>query len=161
MPFELRPIPNPTLEPEGDYLKNAWADSIYPMAERMGVKMVLPKVSPQPHTHLAFEGFQYAKEQGKGNEYNHRMFTAFFQEEQDIGDVGVLTTLAGEIGLDKDEFREALESRKYKETHLQVLQHAYDEAQITAVPTFMIGKRVLRGLYDKESLEQVIEEEMK
>jgi predicted DsbA family dithiol-disulfide isomerase len=41
------------------------------------------------------------------------------------------------------------------------LQHAYDEAQITAVPTFMIGKRVLRGLYDKESLEQVIEEEMK
>jgi predicted DsbA family dithiol-disulfide isomerase len=161
MPFELRPIPNPTLEPEGDYLQNGWTNSIYPMAERMGVKMVLPKVSPQPHTHLAFEGFQYAKEQGKGNEYNHRMFTAFFQEELDIGDIGVLTELAGEVGLNKDEFREALETRKYKEIHQQALQHAYNEAQITAVPTFMIGKRVLRGLYDQEALEQVIEEEMK
>jgi predicted DsbA family dithiol-disulfide isomerase len=131
------------------------------MAERMGFKMVLPKVSPQPHTHLAFEGFQYANEQGKGNEYNHRMFTAFFQEEQDIGDVEVLTALAGEVGLNQDEFKKALETRKYKETHQQALQHAYQEAQITAVPTFIIGKRVLRGLYDKEALEQVIEEAMK
>lgn len=161
MPFELRPVPNPTLEPEGDYLQNAWANSIYPMAERMGINIVLPKVSPQPHTHLAFEGLQYAKEQGKGNEYNHRMLTAFFQEGQDIGDIEVLTALAGEVGLNRDEFKEALETRKYKETHQQALQHAYDEAQITAVPTFMIGKRVLRGLYDKEALEQVIEEEIK
>jgi predicted DsbA family dithiol-disulfide isomerase len=160
MPFELRPTPNPTLEPEGDYLQNAWNSSIYPMAERMGVKMVLPKVSPQPHTHLAFEGFQYAKEQEKGNEYNHRMFTAFFQDEKDIGDIGVLTTLAGEVGLNEAEFKEALETRKYKERHQKALQHAYNEAQITAVPTFMIGKRVLRGLYDKEALEQVIEEEV-
>jgi predicted DsbA family dithiol-disulfide isomerase len=161
MPFELRPSPTPTLEPEGEYLQNAWNNSIYPMAERMGVKMVLPKVSPQPHTHLAFEGFQYAKEQGKGNEYNHRMFTAFFQDGLDIGDTQVLTELAGEVGLNETDFEEVLEARKYKEIHQQALQHAYNEAKITAVPTFMIGKRVLRGLYDKEALEQVIEEEMK
>lgn len=77
---------------------------MYPMSEQYGVKMVLPRVSPQPHTHLAFEGFQYAKEQGKGNAYNHRMFKAFFQEELDIGQVDVLVKLAGEIGLNEAEY---------------------------------------------------------
>jgi predicted DsbA family dithiol-disulfide isomerase len=94
MPFELRPFPNPTLRPEGDYLQSTWKQSVYPIAERMGVKIVLPKVSPQPYTHLACEGFQCAKEHGKGNEYNHRMFTAFFQEEQDIGDIEILVQIA-------------------------------------------------------------------
>ncbi len=97
---------------------------MYPMSEQYGVKMVLPRVSPQPHTHLAFEGFQYAKEQGKGNAYNHRMFKAFFQEELDIGQVDVLVKLAGEIGLNEAEYREALESGKYRGAHKQALAHA-------------------------------------
>lgn len=91
MPFELRPYPTPTLKPEGDYLQNGWKNNVYPTAERFGVKIILPNVSPQPYTHLAFEGFQYAKEYGKGNNYNHRVLKAFFQEEQDIGKVEVLT----------------------------------------------------------------------
>ena len=108
MPFELRPEPNPTLRPEGDYLQRAWSQSVYPMAERMGVPIVLPKVSPQPHTHTAFEGYQYARELGKGNDYNIRVLEAFFRDGQDIGDVGVLTKVAGEVGLDAKEFEEAL-----------------------------------------------------
>lgn len=91
MPFELRPYPNETLRPEGDYLQRTWKQSVYPMADRMGIKIVLPNVSPQPYTHLAFEGFQYAKEKGRGNEYNIRLLRAFFQEEQDIGNMNVLT----------------------------------------------------------------------
>ncbi|MGP3561269.1 DsbA family oxidoreductase [Geobacillus sp. BK01] len=160
MPFELRPYPNETLRPEGEYLQKTWKEHVYPMAERMGIPIVLPRVSPQPYTHLAFEGYQYAKEKGKASEYNHRMFTAFFQEEQDIGDIDVLTKLAGEIGLNEDEFRQALVTRKYKEAHEQALRHAYEEANITAVPTFVIGDAVLTGVRSKEMLEKVIQQEM-
>ena len=71
MPFELRPYPNETLRPEGEYLQRAWTKSVYPIARQMGVAIKLPTVSPQPHSHLAFEGFQYANEHGRGNEYNH------------------------------------------------------------------------------------------
>src|SRR3954447_20633866 len=117
MPFELRPYPNETLRPEGDYLQRAWRQSVYPIARRMGVPIVLPGVSPQPHTHLAFEGYQYAKEHGKGNDYNVRVLEAFFRDGQDIGDVGVLTRLAGEVGLDSHELEEALRSRKYRDAH--------------------------------------------
>src|SRR5688572_5042849 len=97
MPFELRPEPHETLRPEGDYLRAAWERSVYPIARRMGVPITLPRVSPQPHTHLAFEGYQFAKECGKGNEYNRRVLEAFFVEGKDIGDAGVLTELAGEV----------------------------------------------------------------
>ncbi|MDQ3292821.1 MAG: DsbA family oxidoreductase [Bacteroidota bacterium] len=160
MPFELRPYPTPTLKPEGDYLQSVWEQSVYPMAQQIGVPIKLPRVSPQPYTHLAFEGYQYAKEQGKAQEYNERMLKAFFQEEQDIGNVDVLIKLAGEIGLDENEFREILENRKYQASHQQALKHAYEEAKISAVPTITIGSRVLRGMHSKETIERVIAEEI-
>src|SRR4029079_19039542 len=90
MPYGLRPYPNPTLRPEGDYLRRAWSQSVYPIARQMGVPITLPPMSPQPHTHLAFEGYQYAREHGKDNDYNHRVLEAFFVEGQDIGNIGVL-----------------------------------------------------------------------
>ena len=160
MPFELRPFPNETLRPEGDYLQRAWTNSVYPIARRMGVPITLPTVSPQPHTHLAFEGFQFAKEHGKGGEYNHRVLSAFFVESRDIGDIGVLTKLAGEVGLNETEFEEALTSRKYREAHQRALRHAYEEAGGTGVPMFVIGDQTLTGLQDRATLEAVIEKEL-
>jgi predicted DsbA family dithiol-disulfide isomerase len=72
----------------------------------------------------------------------------------------VLTKLAGEVGLDQEEFEEALRTRKYREAHRQALRHAYGEASVTGVPMFVIGSRVLTGLQDRETLEAVIEAEM-
>lgn len=160
MPFELRPFPQPTLRPEGEYLQRAWSQSVYPLARRMGVPIILPPVSPQPHTHLAFEGYHYAKEHGKGNAYNHRVLEAFFVEGQDIGDAGVLTRLAGEVDLATEEFRQALATRKYREVHQHALRHAYEEAGISAVPAFVIGQTVLTGLQSNEALARVIDAEL-
>ncbi len=156
MPFELRPSPAPRLRPEDDYLQNAWTGSVYPMAKQMGVAMILPRISPQPYSHLAFEGYQHAREHGKANQYNLRIFEAFFQEEKDIGKVEVLSELAAEVGLDLDSFEQDLEARKYQEAHKQALHHAYHEARISAVPTFHIGELVLQGLQSRENLEQAI-----
>jgi predicted DsbA family dithiol-disulfide isomerase len=158
MPFELRPYPAETLRPEGDYLQRAWRQSVYPIARRMGVPINLPAVSPQPHTHLAFEGFQYARAHGKGAEYNHRVLGAFFVEGRDIGDIGVLTRLAGEVGLNEPEFGEALRARTYREAHRRALRHAYEEAGVTGVPMFVIGDWVLTGLQDRETLAAAIDE---
>jgi predicted DsbA family dithiol-disulfide isomerase len=156
MPFELRPEPHPTLRPEGDYLQRAWQQSVYPIARQMGVRITLPPVSPQPHTHLAFEGHQYAREHGKGNQYNHRVLKAFFVQGQHIGRIDVLTKLAGEVGLNEEEFEDALRTRTYREAHQRALRHAYEDAGVTGVPMFVIGSQVLTGLQDKETLEAVI-----
>lgn len=156
LPFELRPAPQPTLKPEDNYLQTVWRQSVYPLARKMGVEIKLPTISPQPHTHLAFEGYQYAKEHGKGNDYNDRMLRAFFQEDQDIGQLDVLTKLASEIGLNGAEFKAALETRKYKTIHQQALKYAREQIGINSVPTFKIGDRILPGLLSQETLEQAI-----
>lgn len=159
LPFELRPYPNPTLRPEGEYLQRAWRDSVYPLAEKLGVDIRLPQVSPQPYTHLAHEGMLFAKEHGKANEYNHAVMKAFFQKSEDIGNPDVLARIAGEVGLNEEEFCRALENPRYRQTHHQLLREAY-ELGITAVPTFFIGRRRLQGLYPKEVLGEIIEEEL-
>lgn len=154
-PFELRPYPTPTLKPEDEYLPRVWRQSVYPMAAQLGVAIKLPSISPQPHTNLAFEGFQYAREKGKGEEYTTRMFEAFFKEDKDLGDLDVLTQLAREVGLDQDKYRQALESRKYKEAHQNELEQSY-KLGIQAVPTFYIGGQYYPGVLPKEQLKRII-----
>jgi predicted DsbA family dithiol-disulfide isomerase len=86
---------------------------------------------------------------------------AFFVEGQDIGQIDLLTELAGEVGLDEREFEEALRTRKYRKAHRQALRHAYEEAGVSGVPMFVIGEQVLTGLQDRQTLEAVIGEELK
>jgi predicted DsbA family dithiol-disulfide isomerase len=54
-------------------------------------------------------------------------------EGQDIGQIDVLTRLAGEVGLNEKEFEEALRTRKYREAHRRALRHAYEQAGVTGV----------------------------
>ncbi|MGV9522326.1 DsbA family oxidoreductase [Streptomyces griseus] len=155
MPFELRPHPQPTLRPEDDYLPDIWKRAVYPMARRLGVDITLPDVSPQPYTALAFEGYQYAAEHGLGTAYTRRMFRAFFQESQDLGQVDVLVTLAGEIGLDEAGFRAALADGTYRARHQEALREAAAH-RVQAVPTLLIGDTRIEGVPRPAQLRKAI-----
>ena len=156
-----RPYPTPTLEPDGDYLQNGWRDSIYPMAERMGVRIVLPSVSPQPYTKLAFEGALAARDEGKAEAYNHRMFTAFFQDELDIGNADVLGDCAAEIGMDRKNFRAALDDSLHRQECEEQLRFGRDILAINSVPTFVIDNRLgIPGMVPKETLVSVFRDQL-
>lgn len=154
-PFELRPEPTPTLRPEGDYLQSTWQQVVYPMAERRGVPIVLPAVSPQPYSRLAFEGFAYAAERGLGQRYVQRIFQAFFVKQRDIGRPAVLTDVAAGLGLDADDFRAALDSGRYAQAHQQALRRARD-LEITTVPTLLVDGRRLEGVPSAEALHRLL-----
>ncbi len=154
-PFELRPEPTSAPRPEDDDLQSAWQQVVYPMAERMGVPIVAPRVSPQPSSRLAFEGFAYAEEHGLGRRYTERMFWTFFVRQRDIGCPEVLTGVAEELGLDADDFRAALDSGRYAQTHQQALRRARD-LEITAVPTFLVDGRRLEGVPSAEALHRLL-----
>ncbi|HEX2298630.1 MAG TPA: DsbA family protein [Pseudonocardiaceae bacterium] len=155
-PFELRPEPTPTLRPEGEYLQSTWQQVVYPMAERMGVPIVLPAVSPQPYSRLAFEGFAYADEHGLGQRYTERTFRAFFVEQRDIGRPDELQAIANDLGLDADDFRQALDSGRYADLHQQALRHA-EQLRVTVVPTFLVEDRRLEGMPAAESLYELLD----
>lgn len=156
-PFELRPYPVPTLRVEDDYLPRVWRTSVYPMAERLGVRIVLPRISPQPRTRLAFELFAMAEEQDLGHPFSMRVFRAFFQEERNIGDTEVLVELAAEVGLDPAAAREALDTGKYEQTHRDALRHAIEDIGVSVVPTILIGNQRLEGVPDVRTLQNAID----
>jgi predicted DsbA family dithiol-disulfide isomerase len=157
MPFELRPYPAPTLRPEGGYLQNAWKNSVYPLAESLGVEIRLPDVSPQPYTRLAFEGLEFAKDHGRGDAYNSGVMRAFFQRSEDIGEIDVLVRVASEAGLDAEAFRRALVEHTYAEPVAELLRHANEEVRVQGVPLFVIGDVKMHGVQTREALEAVID----
>ena len=144
MPFELRAYPTPTLRPEDEYLPNAWKHSVYPTAERMGVDIKLPTISPQPYTRTAFLGLQYAAEHGKADEYVDAVLRAFFQKNLDIGDMQVLETIVSELGLPADGLDAAVESEERNAKHDAVLRQA-QALGIRAVPSVAVGNQVYSG----------------
>lgn len=145
MPFELRPQPMPTLRPEDEYLPDIWARSVYPMASEMGVPIKLPTISPQPYTRLAFEGFQHARRHGKEEHYVDAVLKAFFQADQDIGLVSVLSAVAGSIGLSPTDFSRDLHQGTYRQTHVAALAVARNQG-IRSVPTIMVGSQHFQGV---------------
>jgi predicted DsbA family dithiol-disulfide isomerase len=157
MPFELRPYPTPTLRPEDRYLQTVWPQSVYPLAERFGVELRLPSVSPQPHTALAWQGYQFARANGLGHAYNDLVLRAFFQEDQDIGRIDVLTQIALRAGLDPVDFEVALRDGRYRDAHEQALSMARTQG-VNGVPAFRIGKRWLPGVQEAGALEQALRE---
>lgn len=155
-PFELRPDPVPTLRVEDEYLPAVWRTSVYPMAERLGISIVLPGISPQPRTGKAFEAFAFAEERGLGDAFSMRALRAFFQEERDIGDIDVLVQLAQDVGLDGGDVRRALLEGTFTQTHQEALRHAREEANITAVPTIIIGDQRIQGVPRPGALKDAI-----
>jgi predicted DsbA family dithiol-disulfide isomerase len=154
-PIELRPWPDKTLRPEDNYLPDVWKASVYPLAEQLKVRLKLPSISPQPYSRLAHEGYQFAERAGKAGVYNQRVFSAFFQDDRDIGDLDVLTSLAGELGLDESEFRAALEAGEFTAAHNAALVQAAGLG-IHSVPGVWINGQAVALTYDIDTLRSIL-----
>lgn len=157
-PFELRPAPEPTLRPEDPYLPSVWQRSVYPLAQRLGVPIRLPSISPQPRTAKAFELLAMAQDEGLDHAYSMRVLRAFFQEGQDIGNPERLIGIAAEVGLDPAMARQALESGTYAQRHREAQRHAREEMQITSVPTIVVGRQVFRGTPPLDALKRALDQ---
>ncbi|GAB3271016.1 DsbA family oxidoreductase [Microbacterium lacusdiani] len=111
----------------------------------------------QQHTNTvkAHELIHFAKEHGRQVEMTERLMSAYFVEGRHVGRVDELVELAGEVGLDADAARDALESDHYLPAVRQ------DQAQarafgINGVPFFVIdGKYGVSGAQPPEAFAQV------
>lgn len=164
IPYELTQEPEERVDTYHDETRREkWAKTLLPVARNLGIDMKLPpKVIPRPYTRLAFEGYHFAKEHGLGERYNDRVFTAYFVEEQDIGELDVLCRLAKECGLDAAAFREALELGTYTELEKNLVSYAVNELHVECVPTIFIGDTRVEGeIYSKEKFEELIKQAIK
>lgn len=155
-PFELRPEPAPLLDPNSDYIRTSWEQSVLPLSKQLEIEMKRPTVIPR--TRLAHEAAAYADTQGKANEMVDALYAAYQQQGRDIGRIDVLTDVGESIGLDVEALRDALQNRTMKHQVDARLALA-KQMNVTAVPYFVIaGRYALRGLVSADQLQSVIEQ---
>ena len=153
--FELRPDPVPTLDPKGDYLERAWRNSVYPLAERLGVTMRLPPV--QPRTRLAHEAAHWARACGRFDDFNAEIFRAFFEDGRDIGRIEVLSSIASELGLDDVALSRALDAGEFRASVLEDEAEA-EELGVGGVPAFVANRlAALSGAQTVANLKKLVE----
>ena len=154
-PYELTPEPKERVDTYHDPRRRASYQILVEPCRQMELDMKLPpKVIPRPYTRLAFEGWYYACDRGKGEEYNDLLYRAYFIRELDIGEVSVLAALAGEIGLDEADFTKALLDSRYTEKERQAVTYAREVLKPQGVPTiYMDGKKI--GLSDYTEAEML------
>ena len=133
--FELRPEPQPTLDPDGDYLHNVWESAVYPMAEARGMAIRLPPV--QPRSRLAAVAAAFAQQENAFAPLHEALFRAFFEEGLDIGDRSVLLDIATTCGLDSAALHRALDDPALA-ARVQADEDLAARIGITGVPAMLI-----------------------
>lgn len=135
-------------------MQNAWRNSVYPLAERLGVTMRLPPV--QPRSRLAHEAAQWARGRGRFEEMHAAIFRAFFERGEDIGEAETLAGLAAGLGLDGGALRRALEAREFEPGVVEDEREAA-ALGVGAVPAFVAGRRAAAsGVQTAEGLRALV-----
>lgn len=109
------------------------------------------------NSRLAQELGKWAEEQGRGNEFRHAVYRAFFVGGVNIALIDELVRIAAAIGLPADEARTVLAERSCAAAVDADWQRAMDLG-ITAVPTHLCGGRRLTGFAAYEDFLRLIGE---
>ncbi len=153
--FELRPKPAPLPDATSDRFKQMWESSIYPLADTIGVKMKMPTV--KPYSRKTHEAVKWAESIGNFNEYKEAVFRAYFERNENIGEIETLLSIARNLKLDKESLQKSLETNEFLES---VLIDEKDAASmgINGVPAFIADRKSgFSGLQTVENLRMLIE----
>jgi predicted DsbA family dithiol-disulfide isomerase len=159
--FELRPLYAPPMPPDQEQaykerIAAAWPRTSQMARDHFGVEMKHHRWGIK--SRLALEGAKYAEAQGVGEAYHQAMFKAHFIEDRDFGDLQILADLAVEVGLNRAEFIQAIESGAYaQQVDTDVAQaHAYG---INGVPAALIQQKYLvSGAQPLEALQNIAQQ---
>jgi predicted DsbA family dithiol-disulfide isomerase len=113
-----------------------------------------------PNSQLALLISEFARKEGKFEEFHELVFDNYWKEGKDIGDISLLLDLAESIGLKKDEILDYIKSdeplNKIKKATMELGRYG-----INGVPTFIIGDKIVVGAqpYDvfQKAVSQVLE----
>jgi predicted DsbA family dithiol-disulfide isomerase len=98
---------------------------------------------------------KWADEMGKADAYHKAVFRAYFADGIDISDVAILKDLCKEIGLDPAEAEKIIVERAYKKAVDEDWEYSL-RVGISAVPSFLVGGRIVVGAQPYEMLEKLV-----
>ena len=103
-----------------------------------GINFRFSGIPMRPNTLNAHRVIRWAQGQDLGEAASERLHKAFFEDHLDIGDLAVLTQLAGEIGLDGDIVASLLQSDQDRQAVLDEEQF-YRRLGVQGVPCFIFN----------------------
>lgn len=131
-------------------------NNIINAAKAVGLAFNFDKLQPT-NTFDAHRLSHYAKDQGKFKAYTEAVMKSYFTDSLNISDFGVLTAIAGEVGLDRAEALRILESSAFTDEVRQDEDNAHSR-QINGVPYFLFnGKESISGAQAVDTFVAVIE----
>lgn len=134
----------------------AMMQQVLDMAEKSGVNINYD-IAKFTNTVTAHHVFQYAKEQGKGNEFFKRFYEAHFNQGEVLSDEETIVRLAEEVGLDGEKVHQIIESKAYSNEVTQDLSESR-QVGVQGVPFFVFdNKYALSGARPTEYFTQVLE----
>jgi predicted DsbA family dithiol-disulfide isomerase len=108
-----------------------------------------------PNTRRAHEATEFAKEAGRLLPFHRAVFRAYWEDEENIGDVKVLCRIGAECGLDAAELRGALEVGRFASLVEEQIEWSR-AVGITGVPTCVFDEKFsLVGAQDYEVFRDV------
>ena len=125
------------------------------LADEVGIKFTFS--GKLPNSRLALYFSEFARKEGKFNEFHELLFDTYWKDGKDIGDLPLLLDLAESIGLDKNKLQDYIESDEPQKV-LKKTNLGLGNVRITGVPTFIIGDRVVVGAQPYEVFQKVITE---
>jgi predicted DsbA family dithiol-disulfide isomerase len=150
LPFDL----HPEYPPEGVPRNPERAARAAELFASHGLTYNPPPVSPRSLD--AQRLAEHARSQGLYVPFFERTMDAYWAEAQDIGDLGVLQTLAAEVGVDGAD--EILGSDAYAETVRRSTADAH-AVGINGIPAFLLDRRLLvLGAHPRETFERAFEQ---
>lgn len=99
----------------------------------------------------------FAKQYGKQGEAEEKLFYSYFTDGKNIDDYETLVQLGSEIGLDKDQLKNTLDSNAYAD---EVLNDIYEAHQVgvRGVPYFMFNNKfAVAGAQDIQVFSETLE----
>ena len=124
------------------------------MATAVGFTMKAPAVLTNSRAALA--ATEFARESGRDEALEERIYRAYFNEGVNIGDAAQVARLAADAGLDPAEVAEAIESPRY-ELRLKNNTLAAHQRDVSGVPTFFIGDYPLVGAQSLETMRSILQ----
>lgn len=101
---------------------------------------------------------QLAQERGLAEAYTEAMFSAFFQQDRNIGLDEVIIDVATSVGLDRAEVEEALRSEERRDRQRAAQDYAVNAVGIDSVPGIVVEGQVLRGVPSATRLKKVVDD---
>lgn len=158
LPFFL----HPEIPEQGTRLSPARRAQFDPMWERLkqrAEQAEIEVVRPDhvPNTRRALEASEYARAQGRHEEFHRIVFDKYYAQGEDIHDWAVLREAAQAAGLDPDEMQQKTERGAYQD----MVQGHYERAHslgITGIPTYILNDQyAIVGAQPLEAFEAAIQ----